>query len=206
MRPENYDFLSNANTLGAVFIGAILATVGGFIATQLEGFLEHRRRERNAALFFGELLSTMSLILAFAHSARSIGDPYGPITMRFLRATRREIDIYDRNRESLFDLRHHELRARIHTTMLRLTMPLDGIFDASREIAEALASLKNGSLITDALRKDAEDRLEELRTSRNSSFDFILETDTNVRTLIKDLEPLARHSFEKTDKAVRSAV
>ena len=206
MRPENYDFLSNANTLGAVFIGAILATVGGFIATQLEGFLEHRRRERNAALFFGELLSTMSLILSFARSARAIGDPYGPITMRFLRATRREIDIYDRNRESLFDLRHHELRARIHTTMLRLTMPLDGIFDASREIAEALASLKNGSLATDALRRDAEDRLEELRTSRNSTFDFILETDTNVRTLIKDLEPLARHSFEKTDKAVRSAV
>ena len=206
MASDTFGFLVDQNTLIAVILGAILATIGGFVATATERYLDKRERERNAALFFGELLSTMSLILAFARSARSIGDPYGPITMRFLRATRREIDIYDRNRESLFDLRHHELRARIHTTMLRLTMPLDGIFDASREIAEALASLKNGSLATDALRRDAEDRLEELRTSRNSTFDFILETDTNVRTLIKDLEPLARHSFEKTDKAVRSAV
>lgn len=206
MRPENFDFLSNLNTLWAVAIGAVLATAGGFVATQLEGFLEHRRRERNAALFFGELLSTLSLILAFARNARAIGDPYGPITTRFLRAARREIDIYDRNRESLFDLRHHELRARIHTMVLRIAMPLDGIFDASREIAEAIAAIKSVENPSAMRIKESDERVNELRASRDSSFDFILETDTNIKTLIRDLEPLARHSFEKTDRAVRNSV
>jgi hypothetical protein len=207
MRPENFDFLSNMNTLWAVAIGAVLATVGGFIATQLEGFLEYRRRERNAALFFGELLATLSLILAFSRTNRSVGDPYGPITMRTLRAARREIDIYDRNRETLFDLRHHELRARIHTAMIRTTMPLEGIFDATREIADALAAMKSVSGLAPEAIKEIEDRIAELRLSRDSSFDFILENnDGQIQKLIKDLEPLAKHSFEETAKAVRNSV
>ncbi len=51
----------------AVFLGAILATVGGFAATQIEWFFERRRRERNAALFFGEVLSTLTVLLRIAN-------------------------------------------------------------------------------------------------------------------------------------------
>ena len=205
MRPENYDFLSNMSTLWAVFIGAILATVGGFVATQLENFLEHRRRERNAALFFGELLSTLSLILAFAHDARGRGDPYGPITTRFLHAARLEIDIYNRNRETLFDLQHHSLRARVHRMVVRITMPLEGVFDANREIAEMLATLKTGTL-SELYRSETEERVAALRANRDSSFDFIVEADKEMQGLIRELEPLAGHSFEKMDQAIRSSI
>ncbi|HSZ74784.1 MAG TPA: hypothetical protein VK779_08185 [Rhizomicrobium sp.] len=205
MRPENYDFLSNLSTLWAVFIGAILATVGGFVATQFENFLEHRRRERNAALFFGELLSTLSLILAFAHDARGRGDPYGPITMRFLHAARLEIDIYNRNRETLFDLRHHTLRARVHRMVVRITMPLEGIFDANREIADMLAAIKTGNL-SELYRSEAEERVNTLRTTRDTSFDFVIQTDAEMQGLIRELEPLAGHSFEKMDKDIRRTI
>ena len=54
LKPEDMDFISNFNTFWAVFLGAILATIGGFGATQAEWILERKRRERNAAIFFGD--------------------------------------------------------------------------------------------------------------------------------------------------------
>jgi len=66
LKPEDLDFVSNFSTFWAVFLGAILATIGGFGATQAEWILERKRRERNAAIFFGELLSTMNIILTIA--------------------------------------------------------------------------------------------------------------------------------------------
>ena len=86
LNPEDMDFISNFNTLWAVFLGAILATLGGFVATQAEWILERKRRERNAAIFFGELLTTMNIILTIADETRAVGDPYGPIALRMLRS------------------------------------------------------------------------------------------------------------------------
>jgi hypothetical protein len=36
VRAEQFDFISNLDTLTAVIAGAVLATAGGFIATQIE--------------------------------------------------------------------------------------------------------------------------------------------------------------------------
>src|SRR5262249_52990888 len=41
---------ADTETLWAVVIGAVLATAGGFAASQLEAYLRRRERERNAAL------------------------------------------------------------------------------------------------------------------------------------------------------------
>ena len=51
-----------------------------------------------------------------------------------LRSARKEIEIYDRNREQLFDLRHADLRSRVQTLVIRLTMPLEGVFESTVEI------------------------------------------------------------------------
>jgi hypothetical protein len=201
--PDQFDFLSNFSTLWAVFLGAILATIGGFTATQLEWFFERRRRERNSALFFGEVLSTLAIVLKYAESSRKIGDPYGPITVRFLRSARREIEIYDRNRESLFDLRDADIRARIHTLILRLTMPLDGIFDATQEL-QTLQSQVKSPLLAPEDRKEIEDRIATITSSRDTSFDFVSETGEQLRTAMKQLEPLARHSFDGIEEVVRN--
>jgi len=145
LAPEDMDFISNFSTIWAVFLGAVLATVGGFAATQIEWYIERRRRERNAALFFGEVLATLHLVLNFAANSTKVGDPYGPVTIRMFRSALGEVDIYNRNRETLYDLRHPELRARIHTLILRVSMTVDSIFDQTNTmtaIGEQLDSLQ----------------------------------------------------------------
>ncbi len=203
MKPETFDFLNNLSTIWAIIIGAVLATAGGLIATWIERTIDRHHRERNAALFFGEVLSTLDVILEFAAQARGIGDPYGPITMRFLRSARREIDIYDRNRENVFFLRDGHLRARIHTSILRLTMPLDGIFDFTQEIAMAEAQLK-ALPPGDAEREDVAKRIENLRQRRDGSFDFVVEAAAQLKPVISGLEPIARQSFRQLGQVARS--
>jgi hypothetical protein len=197
------DFISNFNTLWAVFLGALLATLGGFAATQMEWILERKRRERNAAIFFGELLTTMNIILTIADETRAVGDPYGPITLRMLRSAVKEADIYNRNRESLFDLRDAELRARIHTLVLRIVMPADGVFDTTAEIGQVQALLKSPGLTLDD-RAELDERLDRLRESRIASFDTLVESSTQLKNVVRMLEPIAKYSYENLDKVVRN--
>ena len=203
LKPADMDFISNFNTLWAVFLGALLATLGGFVATQMEWILERKRRERNAAIFFGELLTTMNIILTMADETRSIGDPYGPITLRMLRSAVKEADIYNRNRETLFDLRDAELRARIHTLVLRIVMPADGVFDTTAEISHVRDLLKSPGLTLDD-RAELEERLERLREARIGSFDTLVESSTQLKNVVRLLEPIAKYSYENLDKVVRN--
>ena len=195
MRSEAFDFLSNLNTLWAIILGAVLATAGGLAAFFIEGWIERHRRERSAALFFGETLCTLQIILEFAADARGIGDPYGPVTMRMLRFARREIEIYERNRENLFWLNDVALRARIHTLVLRLTMPLEGIFDTSREISELEFRLKSLPQSDPAAREELARDIAQLRERRDEGFGFVMETTKLLKAPINALEPLAHQSF-----------
>jgi hypothetical protein len=203
LNPEDLDFISNFSTLWAVFLGAILATIGGFAATQLEWLIERRRRERNAALFFGEVLSTLNIVLGYAASTKKIGDPFGPITMRFLRSSLAEIEIYNRNRESLYDLRSAELRARIHTLILRIGMPVDGVFDASNAISDVETQLKSPALSDDE-RKHLQERLANLNESRDGSFEFVMDNCEQLQSVVKALEPVAHFSFGHLERVVEN--
>jgi hypothetical protein len=203
MRPETYDFLGNLSAVWTVLLGAILATGGGFCATQLERHLEHRRRERNAALLFAEVLSMLGIILDLAYESYGRGEPFGPLTLRLLRSARREIDIYDRNRESLFDIRDAALRAKIHTIVLRLAMPIDAVFDTTQEIMAEQVFLKSTPNLPELQRHEIEEHVADLRTRRVSSYEFVRETAEGLKGLISSLEPLAQQSFEKHALAVR---
>jgi hypothetical protein len=201
---ETYDFLGNFNTLWPIVMGALLATMGGLAGGQLEAFFERRKREKDAALFFGEVLSTLKILLDLAADTSRIGDPYGAITTRMLRSARREIDIYERNRENLYALSHGDLRARIHTAILRLTMPLDGVFDATTAIETLSAQLKSPNL-SDADRSELESRIATIRATRETSFEFALQTGKDLKAIADDLGMLSGRDSASIERAVRSS-
>lgn len=192
--PNDYDFVSNFSTVGAIILGSVLATLGGLAATQLEWFFERRRRERQAALFFGEVLATLLVLLGMARRVKGIGDPYGPVTMRMLRQAMQEIGIYDRNRETLYNLRDAGLRTRIHTSVLRVSSPLNGIFDSTEEMRGLHAQLRSPDL-RDGEREELQARIDRLEQLREGGFEFMEETAVEMEALVKDLGPVARHTF-----------
>ncbi len=172
------DLSPHADTLAAVVLGALLATISGVIANGFEARVRQRRRERSAALLFGEVLSTLRVVLEGADGVRGRGDPYGPVTRRLLHAARRELDIYDRNREALMDLRDAALRADLHRLAVRLAMPLDGILDT-----------------LDAGGGDNE--------ARDRSFMFLMETLSELPRLVVRLGQVSGASFDHYDSMTR---
>jgi hypothetical protein len=202
MSGQIFDAASSNSAVWAVVLGAVLATMGGFAATQMERFVEHRRRERNAALFFGELLTTIQIIMRYVEDTHGRGDPFGPITLRMLKSARKEIEIYDRNREVLFDLRHANLRARIQTLVIRLTMPIEGIFEATNEISMCRDQLRDAGAIP---RPDLEARIASLLEQREGGYEFIVEMAAQLPGIVHDLEPLAQQNFRNIDEVVRNS-
>jgi hypothetical protein len=193
---------SGDQTLLAVIVGAVLATLGGFVATQLEAVMRRRERERAAALLFGEILSVLELITVMANDARGRGEPYGPLTMRLLRAVRREIETYDRNREALYDLRDAKMRGQIHALMVRVTLALEGVADATAQIALAEDATAMPGLDGPA-RAAAMARLEALLENRESAFDFAVEAVGRVPPIVTVLQPLAKQTFGVYASVVR---
>jgi hypothetical protein len=202
MAGDTFGFLTDQNTLMAVILGAVLATIGGFTATILERRLDRRDRERNAALFFGEVLSTLAIIVRFADETKKIGEPYGPVTMRMLRSARNELDIYDRNRETLFDLGDADLRARIQTLAIRLSMPLDGVIEATADLKGLRAQLRGRR--DEAEREELEQQIRIGEARREAGYQLIVETAGRLREAVAQLEPVARHAFDRLDGIARS--
>jgi hypothetical protein len=198
-----YDFVSNFSTVGAIVLGSILATMGALAATQIEWRMERRRREQHAAVFFGEVLATLLAILRIARRVKGIGDPYGPVTMRMLRQALQEIAIYDRNRENLYAIQDAGLRARIHTSVLRISSPLNGIFDTTEEVRAGQARLRAPDLQQDE-REEVEARIRQLLEMREGGFEFMERAALEIEALVKDLEPVAGHSFVDIAAAARA--
>jgi hypothetical protein len=202
MASDTFGFLTDQSTLMAVILGAVLATIGGFTATALERTLDKREREQNAALFFGELLSSLAILIRFADETKQIGDPYGPITMRMLISARNELNIYDRNREQVFSIRDSDLRARLQTLLIRISMPIDGIIDGTEEL-KALREELRGERDHEQ-RAELETIISTGETRREAGYQFILDRSAELKEVIAGLGPIAKTSFDRIDRVARS--
>jgi len=195
----------DTETLLAVVLGALLATAGGFSERQVERMVQRREKEQSAALLFGELLSAMRVMMRLGNEARGRGDPYGPVTLRFVRSILREIEIYNRNRETLLDLRNPRVRAGVSVLIARLSFSLDGVGDATGEITSLernLFALGDG----DPARPALERSIAALKEARHAAFDFAVETASEITPLLASLAPLARHDFGATQSALPADV
>ena len=170
-----FDSVGGASTLIGVVVGAVVATLGSFAAAWYERRLLRREREKDAALVFAEMLRTLGLQIAVVRAAHARGDPFGPITIRMARAVRREVDIYDRNRERLFVVRDAGLRPKASALMARLTFAVERVLDNT----DALAG------------SPSEEERDELAAGREQAFEFLVESADELPALVDRFAALA---------------
>jgi len=170
---------SESGPLLGVAVGAVLATMGGLLGGQIENRLNRKEREQNAALLFGEILAALRLIVDLADETRGRGDPYGPVTLRIVKAAHRETIIYGRNRETLFAIRDPLLRTKSHILLLQMSLTLEAVLEAA-----------------DALKTATPAEAEAATTQLVNSFDYLLELHAELPPLITQFETIARQSFD----------
>jgi hypothetical protein len=180
LKTETYELAAHGGSFIPLVLGAFLATISGVIANFSEAYFRQRERERSAALLLGEVLSTLRVLLEGAAEVRNRPPRYGTVTRRMLQAARREMDIYDRNREALIDLRDARLRAELHRATVRIAMPLDGILDS-----------------LPAVEGDGNDE------TRDRGFAFMMMNVDMIPALVARLGKLCGHKFDHFDDVPR---
>lgn len=108
-----------------------MTALGAFTATQLTIVVDRRRQARAAMLLCGEVLAVVRRFLRHVHEQRQAMGALDARSWRMLHAARRELRVYERNREILLHIHDPHLRARIHSIMVRLTIPLEVLMEAS---------------------------------------------------------------------------
>ena len=187
MRQPIMDYLGSLNTLIAVFVGAILATGGALMAEIIQDRRNRKRRERDAARFFGDILISIDQIIDFAFRSQKIGDPWGTLTVRLYKTALKEAAVYERNRERLFDLQDMGLRSRIHRHFLTETFPIEALIENSEEIAAIKAGKKQS--------KADKAALDELRAARVTGLNALRQEHAKTQELCRELEKIAGVSF-----------
>jgi len=173
------DALGDTSTLVAVLLGGIAATLGSFAAVSFERFVSRREAERDAALMFGEFFHTFSRYVGLVRDAHGRGDPFGPITIRMLKAVRREVEIYVRNRERLLLVRDGALRIRVVNLMGQADFAIDRMLD----VTDALDSEKDPG------------RRAELAEGREQAFGFLLACAEDLPGCVAQFASIAKVTF-----------
>lgn len=204
MNKTVFDLVGNLDTLIAVTVGAVLATLGALFAELIEDRMNRRRRERDAARFFGEILTTMGRTIDMALASQKIGDPWGPVTQRMFKMAQREANVYERNRERLFDIDDMDLRARIHQHFLTEYFPIEAIIDNSAAIDDLSRTIENEVDETRSAREER--RLAEQVLMRQRALDLLAHEREKTRAICADLEKIAKASFAMPANAAGPAV
>jgi hypothetical protein len=186
-----FDLAGTGAQLFAMLAGAFLASASGLFVAWLLDRMARKRQERSIALVCLDLVASLSVIATLAKESRGRGEPYGPVTMRFLRSCTRDLDVYERNRERIADIADPVLRAEIYQSMARFTLSIEGILGESEVIAKLDAELAAPG--TDASKREGLTRQRQERAgNRDASFDFLLDTVTECGALSANLRRLSK--------------
>ena len=195
MRNSVFDYIDNLDTLLAVVIGALLATGGALVAELVQDRLGQKRRERDAARFFGEILASVDLVLDRAFNSLDIGDRWGDVSRRLFETALNEAAIYERNRERLFELRDMELRRENHKHILTEMVPLNAVIDNCKDIASLEKDLQSENYVSLEQRQTMIAELESLRNAREAALASVRDEHAETEAICKRLEPLAGVTF-----------
>ena len=195
MRQSVFDYIDNLDTLLAVIVGALLATGGAMVAELVQDRLGRKRKEREAARFFGEILTSADRVLDRAFSSLDIGEQWGSVSKRLFRTALDETAVYERNRERLFDIRDIPLRRAIHLHFLEETVPLVALVETWDEIDEIEKELSSTDLLNSTRQQFLESELTRLHTSRSGALETVKQKHAETDKICKLLEPIAGLTF-----------
>lgn len=196
MRTSIFDFVGNLDTLIAVLVGALLATLGALAADLVQERLGRRRRQRDAARFFGEIMTSVDQIFDLACESQKVGDPWGAYSQRLFEIASREASVYERNRERLFDIWDMKLRFAINGHILRATVPIAGIVEHSGQIDALQARLDEDETLSDTARTSLRNRIGKLEASREAGLTAAKSVRAASLDILKKLEALGGVQFE----------
>ena len=154
-----------------------------------------KRKEREAARFFGEILTSADRVLDRAFAAMDIGEVWGSVSKRVFRTARDETAVYERNRERLFDIRDIPLRRAVHLHFLEETVPLVALVEAWDEIDEIEKELTASDHLSPVRRKFLETELEKLKVSRAGALETTKKKHAETDLICDLLEPISGVSF-----------
>ena len=195
MRQSVFDYIDNLDTLLAVIIGALLATGGAMVAEIVQERLGRKRRERDAARFFGEILSSVDRVLDRAFQSMEMGERWGSVSKRLFRTALDETRIYERNRERLFEIHDLELRRTIHTHFLEETVPLVALLENWDEYDEISKELSENEQMSEARRARLTEELEKLQEYRELGLRSTKREHAATEAICAMLEPIAQIRF-----------
>jgi hypothetical protein len=195
MRQSVFDYIDNLDTLLAVIIGAMLATGGALVAELVQERLGRKRRQRDAARFFGEVLSSVDRVLDRAFASMGLGERWGGVSKRLFRTALDETAIYERNRERLFEIQDIALRRVIHTHFLEETVPIVALVETWDEYDEITRELDENEQLSDARRTRLKAELERLDAAREGGLASTKLKHAETDRILAQLEPLAELKF-----------
>lgn len=195
MRQSVFDYIDNLDTLLAVIVGALLATGGAMVAELVQDRLGRKRKEREAARFFGEILTSADRVLDRAFSSLDIGEQWGSVSKRLFRTALDETAVYERNRERLFDIRDIPLRRAIHLHFLEETVPLVALVETWDEIDEIERELSSTEHLNSTRQQFLESELTRLQTSRAGALETVKNKHGETDQICELLEPIAGLTF-----------
>ncbi|MEO0451352.1 MAG: hypothetical protein AAFZ74_13650 [Pseudomonadota bacterium] len=195
MRQSVFDYIDNLDTLLAVIIGALLATGGAMVAELVQEKLGRKRRERDAARFFGEILSSVDRVLDRAFASMEMGERWGSVSKRLFRTALDETRIYERNRERLFEIHNIELRRTIHTHFLEETVPLVALLENWDEYDQISKELTENEMMSETRRARLEAELVQLQEFREIGLDSTKAKHAETEIICAALEPIAQIRF-----------
>ena len=194
-----FEYVGNLDTLLAVIAGAILATGGALVADLVKERTGRTQRERDAARFFGEVLTSIDLVLNAAFESQSIGDRWGSVTRRLFRAALDEARVYERNRERLFEIQDMGLRFRIHEHFLRKFVSILALLEYSDEAANVERELASETQASGERRKLLQTELSGHNQSREAALAALREEKAKTMFVTRELEKLAKVRFARDD-------
>ena len=195
MRPSVFDFIDNLDTLLAVIIGAVLATGGAMVAELVQDRLGRKRKARDAARFFGEILTSVDRVLERAVGSLKFGDPFGSVSKRLFRTASEETSVYERNRERMFDIHDIELRRLIHTHFLEQTVPLVAMLEYWDDVDAIEKELAEDDQMSEARRAAKLNELEQIKDQRRVALASVVQQRDQTTDISAMLEPLADLKF-----------